>query len=228
VLPAATDRRNAIPSPIRATSAALLLAGALAVTLVGRSRADPVLGFLETWPGTSLGGWTGGASYSNPGTGGVEGADDGFLIMATTTQANLGTVNSNPEYRGNWRAAGISLVKLSLNDVNADEPLEIHFAIGNGANLWQYNLGFSPPEHAWQEFTVNLGSASNFTQTIGTGTFENALENVDRIQIRHDLAPYLQAPDKILGDVGIDNLLLTNDATPVARSSWGRIKALYR
>ena len=119
-------------------------------------------------------------------------------------------------------------MKLSLNDVNADEPLEIHFAIGNGANLWQYNAGFSPPEHAWQEFTVNLGSASNFTQTIGTGTFQSALENVDRIQIRHDLAPYMQAPDKILGDVGIDNLLLTNDATPVGRSSWGRIKALYR
>ena len=75
---------------------------------------------------------------------------------------------------------------------------------------------------------MNLGSASNFTQTIGTGTFQSALENVDRIQIRHDLAPYLQAPDKILGDVGIDNLLLTNDATPVGRSSWGRIKALYR
>lgn len=228
MLPAATDRRNAIPSPIRARSAALLLAGALAVTPAARSWADPVLGFLETWPGTSLQGWTGGSIYSNPGTGGVGGPGDGFLIVATATLANLGTVNLGPDYGGNWRATGVTLVKLWLDDVNADEPLEIHFAIGNGANLWQYNPGFSPPEHAWQEFTVNLGSASNFTQTIGTGTFQSALENVDRIQIRHDLAPYMQAPDKILGDVGIDNLLLTNDATPVGRSSWGRIKALYR
>ena len=52
-------------------------------------RGDPVPGFVEDWPGTGLHGWGGGSNYSNPGTGGVGGVGDGFLILSNTLSGHL-------------------------------------------------------------------------------------------------------------------------------------------
>ena len=104
------------------------------------------------------------------------------------------------------------------------------YAVQTNSHSWQVSTrGFSGINN--RKMLVLVDGRSVYSPAFGGAFWELEdipLENVDRIQIRHDLAPYLQAPDKILGDVGIDNLLLTNDATPVGRSSWGRIKALYR
>jgi hypothetical protein len=188
---------------------------------------DPAVGFLETWPGTSTQNWTGGSSVTNPGTGGVGGAGDGFLLIATTGVGNLGARSNGSPYVGDWKASGITFVRVSINDVGTDEPLEIHFSIGNGLNLWQSTAGFSPPENAWGETTFDL-KPENFTQIIGTGTFDQALQTVDRIHFRHDHAPFSQTPDPILGNFGIDNLLLGNPQSPTLSRSWGRLKTLYR
>jgi hypothetical protein len=51
---------------------------------------------------------------------------------------------------------------------------------------------------------------------------------VDRIHFRHDLPPYTHPPDLVQGDVGFDRLILTNAMTPAARTTWGRVKRLYR
>ena len=189
--------------------------------------ADPTPGFLETWAGTSTQAWSGGSSVTNPGQGGVGGIGDGFLLVATTGVGSLGARSNGAPYVGDWIAAGITLVRFSVNDVGTDDPLEIHFSIGNGANFWQANAGFSPPENAWGEMTIDL-KVENFTQIIGTGTFDQALQNVDRIHFRHDHAPFVMAPDPILGNFGIDNLLLGNLQTPTLARTWGQIKALYR
>jgi len=158
----------------------------------------------------------------------VDGAADGFLMVSTPIVSHLGTFSIGAEYAGDWIAAGIQVVQFSLNDVGDAQPLEIHFSLGNPFNLWQYDVGFQPPLHEWQEFTVDLTSPANFTQIIGTASFSQALMNVDRIHIRHDLAPFVQTPDAIQGDFGLDRLTLTDLATPAARTSWGRIKRLYR
>jgi hypothetical protein len=192
----------------------------------GFAAADPSAGFVETWPGTSTQNWGGGSSVTNPGTGGRGGAGDGFLLVAAPAGGHLGTRSLGAPYIGDWKAAGITFVRFSINDVGADQPLEIHFAIGNGANFWQSTAGFSPPEGAWGEMTIDL-TAENFTQIIGTGTFDAALQNVDRIHFRHDLAPFTQEPDPIQGEFGIDNLLLGNAQTPTLSSSWGQIKRRY-
>jgi len=198
----------------------------LAFPLVPRpATCTPVQGFLETWPGTSTQLWGGGATVVNPGTGGTDGPGDGYLKVSQPFESNLGTRNMTAAYTGNWVAAGIKTVTVWLNDVGTDEDLEIHFSIGNTLNFWQYTEGFFPPENAWAMFTVDLTAASNFTQTRGTGTFENALTAVDRIHFRHDKPPYVSNPDRIAGDVGIDRLRLqgaTTDApiadTPAARA----------
>jgi hypothetical protein len=203
------------PFPLLSTLVALALSA-------GTAAAAPVVGFIEEFPGTSTASWSGGTPFSNPGTGGYLGAGDGYLELSQSVPSDFGVKAGEalgPEYVGNWTAAGITKVRVWMNDVGADDAFEMHFAIGNGdrfsptANFWQYNVFLHPPLHAWGMYDVDLTSGANWTQLLGTGTFANALTVVDRILIRHDLAPYLPLPnhpDFIAGDVGIDHLLLTN------------------
>jgi hypothetical protein len=203
--------------------------GVLVIALhAATALAAPLVGFVENFPGTSLQTWGGGAELVNPGTGGVDGSADGFLLVSTPFPAHLGTNSLGPEYAGDWIRAGVNKFHVWLNDVNSPELLEIHFAIGNGFNFWEYNLGFVPPSRAWKEYVVDLGDPVNWTRIIGQGTFQAALQRVDRIHLRHDNAPFAQSPDYIQGDFGLDKLLLTNDAVPVRPLSWGRLKGLYR
>jgi hypothetical protein len=170
--------------------------------------AEPVPGFRQDWPGTDLHGWTSGAGHVNPGSGGTLGATDGYLVMFRESEGFLATYCPCPELQGDWRAAGITTVKFSINDVGADQNLEIHFVIGESGNLWLYTPGFVPPENQWAEFVVDLTDTASFTRIIGTGSFAGAFQNVELVQLRHDLAPFMQAPNPIQADVGIDGLEL--------------------
>src|SRR5439155_24039104 len=141
------------------------------------------------------------------------GAGGGYLRITNQSPGNFGVRSAGPEYAGDWVAAGITQVRLWLNDVGADDSLEIHVALGNAYgynNFWQYNVGFAPPHDRWAEFVVDLTNAANWTQIEGSGTFADALRIVDRILIRHDRAPFAHPPDPIAADLGIDHLLLTD------------------
>ncbi len=65
------------------------------------------------------------------------------------------------------------------------------------------------------EFVVDLSSAANWTHHIGLGTFDQALQNITSIPMRHDRAPFVQPPDDIEADVGLDRVLLTNGVVGV-------------
>ena len=203
--------------PSRLRSIAFLCA--LGLSLAGASAAAPTLGFLEHFPGTSIQGWDGGAIESNPGTDGFLGAADGYLRFSTPNgaQHNLGVRSIGAEYLGNWSTAGITQVRFWIRDVGADDPLEIHFSIGGFTNLWQYDAAFLPPTDAWMECVVDLTSSAGWTHVIGTTTtFAQALQNVEVIHVRHDNAPFVQTPDALDGDVGLDRILLTNGLLGVA------------
>ena len=199
--------------PARVALGALVALATLALA-PARGRANPVLGFIEEFPGVSTSSWSGGTPFSNPGAGGYLGPGDGFLMLENSSPAALGTRSFGAEYTGNWTAAGVTQIRVWLNDVGADDPLDMHLAIGNGnLNFWEYNIGFSPPLHRWGEYVVDLTTAANWTRIFGSGTFPAALLNVDRIHIRHDPPPPAMIPnqpDAIAADVGIDHLLLTN------------------
>lgn len=189
--------------------------------------ATPPIGFREDWPGTSLGDWGGGSLYDNPGTGGTEGAGDGYLLMWTPTPYSLGTVNLAAPYPGNWLAAGLQVIKVSFNDVGQANPLSIHCVIANQFTIWQYNPAFVPPHNQWAEFTVDLTQPQHWTRLIGSATYLETLAAVDRLHFRHDLSPYIHTPDPIQADVGMDRLIITTFATPARTTTWGRIKSLY-
>jgi hypothetical protein len=207
-----------VPLPLRNVRLELFLV--LMTLLAGTADAAPTLGFIEHFPGTSTGSWSNISTVlSNPGTGGVNGAGDGYLVISSGSPVNLGAMSNGGEYVGNWTAAGITQVSLWLNDIGAADPLEIHFGIGDAregsGNFWQYNVGFIPPLQSWAQFTVDLNSSSAFTQIINTtgGTFADALANVQRILVRHDLAPYVKDPNTLAGDYGLDEILLTQGTT---------------
>lgn len=189
-------------------------AGMLRAVPVG---ADPVPGSIQTFPPGETSLWGGGGVPTNPGTGGVDGVGDGFLRVTNPVHGHLGTRNESEFVIGDWLAAGVDQVRFYLNDVDANQNLEIHFLIGNTSNFWQYNVGFTPPEHSWAEFTVNLSDSSAFTHTINFmgESFAGALQNVDRILIRHDLPPFVQSPNPLVGEFGIDNILLGNPLVDV-------------
>lgn len=215
--------RPARPSfPLRsiASAVSLLVIAGLAAT----AWSAPVVGFMEHWS-TGLDGWSSSDNVSNPGTGGVLGAGDGFLMFSTpgpppASIENLGAMSSGAAYTGNWQAAGITQVRFWVKDVGSPNPLEMHFAFGDAlnGNFWQYNTGFIPSESDWTLCVVDLTSAAAFTQIIGGlpgDTYLAALQNVNRVLIRHDLAPYTQGPDPIVADVGVDELLLTDGTAGV-------------
>src|SRR5207244_6964695 len=131
------------------------LALVLPLLVSGPAWAQPVLGFHEDWSAPpSVSNWGGGAVVTNPGPGGLGGAGDGFLMVARTTTANLGSVSSGPEYVGDWTTSGITQIRLWLKDVGTDDPLEIHLCIGSATSMWEYTVGFAPPNDRWADFTV--------------------------------------------------------------------------
>jgi hypothetical protein len=175
--------------------------------------AVPTLGFVERFPGTSTQGWASlQMTFSNLGTGGVGGEGDGYLRMSRSTLGHFGAVARGPEYVGDWRAAGITQLRLWLNDVESDEAFEVHVSVGYNDNLWQYDVGFIPPENAWAEFVVDLSSASGFSHIRDPfgRDFEEALQNGSLIHVRHDRPPFMQIPDSIAGLLGVDHVVLTD------------------
>jgi flagellar hook capping protein FlgD len=211
---AASRRRRISTLSVAGLFFAAFAAVAALALAPARGFADPVLGFIEEFPGVSTSTWSGGTPFSNPGAGGYLGPSDGFLQLENQTPFALGTRSFGEEYQGNWTTAGVTQVRVWLNDVGADDPLDMHFALGNGnLNFWESNFGFSPPLHHWGEFVVDLTNAGNWTRILGSGTFPAALATVDRVHIRHDPPPPAMIPnqpDPIAADVGIDHLLLTN------------------
>jgi hypothetical protein len=173
-----------------------------------------VLGFIDEFAGVSTASWSGGTPFSNPGAGGYLGPADGYLLLENSAPNQFGTRATGAEYAGDWTAAGITQIRVWLNDVNAEDAIEMHLAIGDGTfNFWQYNVGFLPPLHAWGEYVVDLSSGANWTQIRGSGTFESALTAVDRVHIRHDPPPFAMIPNPpelVTADAGIDHVLLTN------------------
>lgn len=172
-------------------------------------------GHLDDFSTAGTSNWFGGSAVSNPGTEGVDGDGDGFLRLVNTFTSNFGCRNSSVAFEGDWIAAGITRVSFHLNDIGADEPFEIHFLIsdpdGSFGTTWQYNIGFNPPNGAWQRYEVDLTDTANWTRTRGTLSLADTLRNVGTAHFRHDLAPYSANPNGIAGDLGIDNIHLGPD-----------------
>ena len=186
------------------------------VLLIGAAAANPTLGHLEDFTDGTVGAWQGGSAPVNPGSGGVSGGTDGYMLLDNPALNHFGAFSNGPEYLGNWTTAGITQVRVWMNDVNTADNFQMHLALGTSTNFWERNAAIVPPNNQWAEFIIPLDGPTGWTRIIGTtGTFPQALANVQKIHFRHDLAPYSQTPDDKAGDLGIDRILLTNGTVGV-------------
>lgn len=155
-------------------------------------------------------------------TGGVGGAGDGYLSVSRDFPFNLGATTAEPQFTGNLTADGVTGFEIWLNDIGADDPLEIHVGLGvQNFNFWLYTIPFIPANGAWQSFVVDFSNPSDWVQTIGAGTFADALANNTRLLIRHDLAPFEQLPDSLAGDFGIDRIRVIPEPATLGLVSLG-------
>jgi len=194
------------------------LLAAIAAAIAAPAPALAVVnGFVEDFT-SSTAGWASNIGNSNPGTGGTLGVGDGFLRLDLSTPFAFGSAGRGPNYTGDYLAAGVTEIRLALNDIDTDQDFEIHVAIGNPSNFWQYNPGFEPPENSWGEFVVDLTDPAAWTQLSGLDSFEDALRNADRLLVRHDPAPFAavgQMPDPITGELGIDRIQFIPSPAPI-------------
>lgn len=214
-------------------------AAALALVVPAAAAAGPVLGFVETWPGTSLASWTAisndsryaPATLYNPSRFGTGGIDDGYLGVRAGDPVFLDMIevaSSSAAYTGDWRAAGVGGVTVYLNDISGVDDLEIHLWIEGPSAVWQFDAGFRPEPGRWSLFGANLGSEEGWTRLTGTDTFEATIRQVIRIGLRHDRPPFTRAADPVRGSLGIDELRLVDRSTPAAASTWGSLKSRFR
>jgi len=178
--------------------------------------ATPSIGHIQTFSDGTTGGWTSNDLPTNPGTGGLDGAGDGFLDIALTSPFRLGARSTDAAYTGDWIGANVNRIKVWLNELDQANDLEIHLCIGNSGNFWESNVGFAPPTNTWAQFTFDLTDSTQFTHIINfSGGFAAALQSADNILLRHDKPPFAQTPKTIAGEFGVDNVELTNTLVDV-------------
>jgi hypothetical protein len=179
------------------------------------------LGFSDDFATPGTHGWTSLNALTNPETGGVGGAGDGYLHIASDFVFNFGAYNSGADYQGDWLAAGITQASFYLNDVNSAEDFSFHFLLtgtppGGTFTTWLRDEGYQPPNGSWAPYTADLTTSGvGWTRLRGTASFDEVLQNVDRAHFRHDLPPYQEYPDGIQGDLGVDNIALLPEPATV-------------
>lgn len=175
-----------------------------------------LLGFEEDFQDGHTANWGGGSErYTPVSTGGAGGTLDGFLEVANDTETkNLGVFNSQAEYTGNLTSEGVTGFSFWLKDTGDDDNLEIHVGVGTALmNIWFSQDGFLPSETDWEKFSVDITDSSKWTQTQGSGTFENAINNSNRLLFRHDSPPLETGPEKVNSEFGIDRIRVVPEAS---------------
>lgn len=198
-----------ISSTVNAARCAAMLA-TIAVSAAARAAAP---GNTQDFSGAgNLGGFfSGGANaLTNPGTDGVGGAPDGYLEITSLFAGNFGCGTGDALFTGNYPASGVGGVSFWLRDTGAPDPLRIHLLLGLGQpNHWIYHAEFVPTPQ-WRKHYVNLSTVNpaHWTRTHGVGALAAAIADVQRLNFRHDLPPYMTNPDEIRASLGVDRVRL--------------------
>ena len=148
--------------------------------------------------------FSGGSFLSNPGTGGVGGDDDGFLRVENLFNGHFGTRSASAPYIGDWNDSGAQGISFWIKNLGTTH-LEMHLGIGSSFTWFQHNTGHvATPE--WTKVIVTFDNPPEGTPTQGSGSFSSNLDFCDRINIRHDLPPFVQSPNNTTGVLGIDRI----------------------
>lgn len=175
----------------------------LGVMLATTGSAQVALNQTDTFQDGTTMSWGGGSSPSNVPTGGPLGTGDKYLQISSTS-SSLATFNIT-RWHGDYLAAGVDRIEADLHNTGPN-PLTIRLVLfGTSGDRWSSNTSFSlPVGSAWTHVTFDL-VASNFTRTVGTGTFAADMASMDRIMFRHE-PTITTGGTPVTGQLGIDNV----------------------
>lgn len=178
----------------------LLASLLLAVTAIASA---VTLNQVDTFQDGTTSSWLGGASPTNISTGGPMGAGDRYLQISSSN-SHLATFNS-AQWSGNYTASGVNRIEADLKNTGPN-PLVVRLVLfsGNG-DRWSSISSISlAPSSNWTHVAFTL-QASNFQRTVGSGSFSDVMNTLDRLMFRHE--PTISANGvTVTGQLGIDNV----------------------
>ncbi len=209
------------------------VSSASAILMVGAVASAATPGFVEEFDFDN-GGFDFGVPATRIATGGITGSGDPYLEISRATLGNLVSrcsADTAPELVGNLPLDGVTGFSFFLRDTGVQQTaLRIRVFLGVvNVNLWTSNAEFDPTT-SWTEFSVDTTNAGNWTQIRGSGSFADAVANMELIGFRHDPAPIAVGvnPEMIIGDFGVDGLevLPEPDAIALTLTAVGCLAAL--
>lgn len=159
-------------------------------------------------------GWTGGAfggqALSKQQSGGPAGAGDAFL-QAQTSASNLATYNSTPVWTGDFEQIDASRVAVDLMNASGSDELAMRVVLFGPASLgnrWTSTTSaVVPADGVWRRYEFSLSEA-NLTLAQGVAFYDDLMNGVVRIMLRHDPGMPSAAGTPVTAILGIDNVSL--------------------
>ena len=196
----------------------LLLAGVILQPAVGSA---VVLGQIDTFQDGTLQNWDAGLGGIEPPfppvvipDGGPGGVGDHYMQITgigglPNPGSKVSVVNRNLQWAGNYLAAGVNVITLSLKNTGATD-LVIRLSIGDVAvgSVPPLNIAVTkdsvvlPVGGGWVTATFHLTPSR---MAAARGNVPTALTNAGELRIMHNPNPTFPPPEK-LGQLGVDNV----------------------
>jgi hypothetical protein len=168
-------------------------------------------------------GWQG-AGPSVVNTGGPAGEGDAYLRIVANGGNGPGsrasTHNLGSAWIGDYAAAGITAIELDLmNMVTSPGPLSMRLALfgpSSISNRWTSTEAVTiPNDGQWQHVVFPI-DADSISRAAGNATYEDMLENIVRVMIRHDTGTPDATGTPVTATFGMDNVMLVGAVAQVS------------
>lgn len=187
---------------------AIALAGAVLAALTAHGQVSTST-FDDFQDGTTMF-WGGGADPVNVPTGGPGGVDDKFLQITSRggigAGSRLAVNNFESRWIGDYRAAGVTAVKLWLKNLS-NEQLSMRIVLFQGTfdRFTSNNEVVLAPQQDWTLVSFPIGP-SDLVRVQGSITYDQLIVNVNEVMVRHDADPPSAGGDAIVASAGLDNI----------------------
>lgn len=203
---------------------------AVAVWLPAAPVAGITLGQVDDFQDATLQGWSGGSSPTNQPSGGPDGTGDRYLEL-TAAGFNLGAFNT-AQWSGDYLAEGVGRVRFDLDNFGP-ESVSLRVVIftpgcefgSMACTAWSStDATVLASGSGWVTAEFSLAEA-DMTRVLGTASFADTLQNVERILLRHDDG----APDPpgvsafVTATLGVDNVTALPEPSVAAGLAAGAL-----